>query len=87
MMHGCMNGMGIMSIFGALLLAGLILLGVVLVKSLSGSSTTVGGPGTTVDGDSGSGRGREILEERYARGELSAEEYREMRRTLEGEDG
>lgn len=87
MTNGCMNGMGIMLIFGALLLVGLILLGWVLVKSLPGGSPTVGGPGTPVDGDSGSGRGREILEERYARGELSAEEYREMRRTLEDEDG
>lgn len=82
-----MNGMGMAWIFGAVLLVGLILLGVVLVKSVSGKSPTVGGSGTTGGSGSGSGRGREILDERFARGEVSAEEYREMRRTLEDENG
>lgn len=87
MMNGCMNGMGMAWVFGALLLVGLILLGVVLVKSVSGKSSTVGGSSRTSGSGSGSGRGREILDERFARGELSAEEYREMRRTLEDENG
>ena len=81
-----MNGMGMAWVFGALLLVGLILLGVVLVKSVSGKSSTVGGSGTNGGSASGSGRGREILQERFARGELSDEEYREMRRTLEDDN-
>ncbi len=36
--------------------------------------------------DSRSSRAREILEERYARGEISTEEYRERLRTLEEDD-
>ena len=79
---GCMGGMALMGIAGLLLLAGLVVLVVVLVKSFSGRSGNNGGAGTGV----ASGRGRQILEERYARGEVSSEEYRERLRTLE-EDG
>ncbi|MFD0449828.1 SHOCT domain-containing protein [Rhodococcus aetherivorans] len=34
----------------------------------------------------GEGRARQILEERYARGEIDSEEYRERRRVLDGHD-
>lgn len=74
---GMMGGMWMAWFFGALLLVGLALLVVVLVKSVSGTSSPPEGR------DPGAGRGRQILEERYARGELSAEEYQEMRRILE----
>lgn len=79
---GCMGGMALMGIAGLLLLVGLVVLVVVLVKGFSGRSGNNGGAGTSVV----SGRGRQILEERYARGEVSSEEYRERLRTLE-EDG
>ncbi|WP_435198080.1 SHOCT domain-containing protein [Janibacter sp. GS2] len=74
---GMMSGMWMAWFFGALLLVGLALLVVVLVKATSRTSTPPAGHGPDA------GRGREIVEERYARGELSAEEYREMRRILE----
>ena len=74
---------GLMWVFGLLLLAGVIVLVVVLVKTFSGRSSYTGG----TDGSRGRGvgpdRARGILEERYARGELSAEEYREGLRILE----
>lgn len=81
-----MGGMGLMWTFGLLVLVGVIVLVVVLVKALSGKSSNNAssdarrGPGVDP------GRGRQILEERYARGELSTEEYRERLRILE-EDG
>ena len=83
---GGMGGMGLMWIFGLLTLVGVIVLVVVLVKAFTGRSSNPGGPATGRGSGVGPGRGREILEERYARGELSTEEYRERLRTLE-EDG
>lgn len=76
------GAMGMSWVFGTLLLIGLILLAVVLAKSVRGTSTTAHGSDAVAGRDAG--RGREILDERYARGELSAEEYRKMRDTLEG---
>ena len=83
---GGMGGMGLMWIFGLLVLVGVVVLVVVLVKAFTGRPSTTGGSGTNSGPGPGPGRGREILEERYARGELSTEEYRERLRTLE-EDG
>ncbi|RJT76977.1 SHOCT domain-containing protein [Arthrobacter cheniae] len=88
---GGIGGMGFTWIFGLLMIVGLIVLVVVLVKTFTGGSSTGGASTTERPDDSDgtrarSGRGREILAERYARGELSAEEYRERLRTLE-EDG
>lgn len=78
---GCMAGMAAMWILGLLLLAGAVALTVVLVRAAVNR--------TGSQGDAGAGRssgpGRQILEERYARGELSTEEYRERLRTLEGD--
>ena len=79
---GCMGGMAVMGIAALLVLVGLVVLVVVLVKTFTGRSGVNGGMGAGAP----SGRGRQILEERYARGELSSEEYRERLRTLE-EDG
>lgn len=76
---GCMGAMALMWIVGLLLLVGLVVLVVVLVKSFSGRSENNGGAGT----GAASGRARQILEERYARGELGSEEYRERLRTLD----
>lgn len=78
---GCMGGMAMMWIAGLLLLVGVIVLVVVLVKRFSGGSQNR----ERAEAGTGSGRGRQILEERYARGELSTEEYRERLWTLEEE--
>ncbi|MFP3397151.1 SHOCT domain-containing protein [Brevibacterium sp. SIMBA_078] len=83
---GGMGGMGLMWVFGPLVLAGVIVLVVVLVKTLSGRSSNTGAPDHGRAPGADPGRGREILQERYARGELSAEEYRERLQTLE-DDG
>lgn len=80
---GGMGGMGLMWIFGLLMLVGVVVLVVVLVKAFTGGSSTSGGPSTSQKSGTGAGRGREILEERYARGEISTEEYRERLRALE----
>lgn len=84
MMNG--GGMGLMWVFGLLVLAGVIVLVVVLVTTLSGRSSNTGAPDHGRAPGADPGRGREILQERYARGELSAEEYRERLQTLE-DDG
>ncbi|MBG6218774.1 putative membrane protein [Arthrobacter sp. CAN_A6] len=84
MMNGNdMGGMGLMWIFGLLMLVGVIVLIVVLVKAFSGRPQNTAGPDNSRGPGTGPGRGREILEERYARGELSTEEYRERLSTLE----
>lgn len=78
-------GMGWMWIFWLLLIAGLILLVVVAVRALSGGTEGSGtnrpgaGFGRTPDPTA---RAQEILAERFARGELSDEEYQSRLRTL-----
>ncbi|WP_026534110.1 SHOCT domain-containing protein [Arthrobacter sp. H14] len=84
MMNGSgMGGMGLMWIFGLLVLVGVIVLIIVLVKALSGRPQNTAGADNSRGPGTGGDRAREILEERYARGELSTEEYRERLRTLE----
>ncbi|WP_026821231.1 SHOCT domain-containing protein [Arthrobacter castelli] len=82
---GGMGGMGLMWIFGLLALVGVIALVVVLVKTFTGTTSNTGASGHSTGRGVGSDRARDILEERYARGELSTEEYRERLRTLEGD--
>ncbi len=88
------SGMGMWG-FGLLLVVGVGLLVVLAARAL-GSGVTRGprvGPnepphdatGTEQPQDApapGPGRAREILDERYARGELSTEEYRERLQSL-----
>lgn len=72
-------------LFGLLMLVGLVLLVVVAVRMLGGGirrDTASGAGGSRRPARS---RAREILDERYARGELSAEEYHERLQML-GED-
>lgn len=68
-------------LFMALLLGGLVLLVVLLVRVLAGG--TGGGPAS--GGGAGQRRARQILAERYARGEISTEEYQARLRALEGD--
>lgn len=67
-------------VFLAILLIGVAVLAVVLVRVLAGR----GGP--TPDGG-GRSQARQILDERYARGEIDVEEYDERRRRLNDGDG
>ncbi|AUI52860.1 SHOCT domain-containing protein [Arthrobacter crystallopoietes] len=69
-------GMAWMWIFGLLLLTGLVLLIVFLVRALSAGPNR----GSRRSGEATRARG--ILEERYARGKLSTEEYQERLRIL-----
>lgn len=78
MYGGGMDGFWWPWVFGLLLVVGVVVLLVVLVKALSGRSLN--------NGNNGRSRGRGILDERYARGELSTEEYRERLNALQEGD-
>ena len=85
---GMGSGWG-MWLFGTLLLVGLVLLIVVAVRLMlrgtPGRDAYLGDrSGPYPAAPAGQSRAREILEERYARGEIDSEEYRERRRTLDG---
>lgn len=73
------GSMAMMWLAGLLLLGGVVVLAVVLVRAFFGGFRIEGRAGCRL------GPGREVLEERYARGELSTEEHRERLRVL-GED-
>lgn len=78
--HGYGMGYGVgMWLGGVLLLVVVVTLVVLLVRSAGSSSPPPpqGGPGPAA-------RAREVLDERYARGEISTEEYRERRAHLDG---
>ena len=84
-MMGSGFGMGWMWLFWLLLVLGVILLVVVAVRALGGG-VTWGSARRDVDGvPRGRSRARQLLDERYARGELTTEEYRERLQAL-GED-
>jgi putative membrane protein len=81
---GAGSGMGWMWMFWLLLVVGIVLVVVVAVRALGGGirrDGTAGGSG----GRPSRSRAREVLDERYARGELTTEKYRERLTTL-GED-
>ncbi|GAA1451106.1 hypothetical protein GCM10009641_84930 [Mycobacterium cookii] len=66
--------------YGVLLVLGVVLLAVTAVRMLAGGLHTGSGrPGRP----SGTGGARQILEKRYAAGELSTEEYQHRSRVLE----
>ena len=75
-------GMGWMWIVWPLVILGIVLLVVLLLR---GSGTGGGGSPPPPPETSGRTRAQEILDERYARGELSEEEYQERLRNLRGE--
>lgn len=80
--------MGLMVLFGVLLLAGLVVLIVVLVRALGGggrqdqSPPSSYGPTGVSAPEVGAVRARQILAERYARGEIETEEYQARLRAL-----
>jgi putative membrane protein len=73
---GGMIMMGLVSLLILALLVGLIVAIVMLVRSGQRA-------GTTVTGNAARGSALEILKERYARGDITREEYQDMRRDLD----
>lgn len=76
-------GMGWMWLFWLLLISGIGLLAVVAARVLAGGVTGSAGGGGPAPRERS--RARQILDERYARGEIATEEYQERLRVL-GED-
>lgn len=72
-------GMGWMWLFWLLLIVGVVVLLVLAVRVFGGGLTDRAGGAAPSHGPS---RAQEILDERYARGELTTEEYRERLRVL-----
>lgn len=72
------NGWGWMWLVGAVVLVCIVVLVVILVRNSMAPSRARQAATT------GSAAARHILDERYARGELTAEEYREMLKNLGG---
>ena len=79
-------GMGWMWLFWLLLVLGVVLLVVVVVRAVGGGVTRSGADRPDAGARPGRGRARQLLDERYARGEITTEEYRERLSEL-GEDG
>lgn len=75
-------GTGWMWLFWLLLIIGVVLLAVVTVRALGGGITRGDGRDDRVPGEQS--RARQVLDERYARGEISTEEYQERLRVLGG---
>ncbi len=84
MMWGYGTNMGWMWLWGLILLIGIALVVLVAVRLFTGGGSS-GGPPGPAGPYPGRSRARQILDERFARGELSAEQYREQVRVL-GED-
>ena len=80
------SGMGWMWLFWLLLALGVVLLVVVLVRAVGGGVTGPTADQRGAGARPGRSRARELLDERYARGEISTEEYRERLSALE-QDG
>ena len=78
-------GMGWMWLFWILLVLGVALLALVAVRAVGGGVTRGSTNRPGAGAQSGRSRARELLDERYARGDITTEEYRERLSAL-GED-
>jgi putative membrane protein len=84
-----MGGMWVWTLLGALLLAGLLVLGFLALRAAVGrTDNSTARPGRVSGGEPPRrrGRARQILDERYARGDITTEEYRERLPPLQDED-
>ncbi len=73
-------GMGLWSLLAMLLFwGGLIALAILLVKALFPHT-----PRPSTPSQENGGNAREILNQRYARGEISSEQYEMMKQDIEG---
>lgn len=81
MLWGYGVDMGFSWLFALLVLAGIVFLVLLAVRVFGGSHDRSGGNGATGSAAERS-RARQILDERYATGELTAEQYREQIRVL-----
>ena len=70
-------GMGWMWLFWLLLVLGVVVLVVVAVRVVGGGVTSRTADSRDAGARPGRSRARQLLDERYARGELTTEEYRE----------
>lgn len=79
MMWGYGFDMGWMWLFGLLVLVGVVLIVIVAVRAFSGGVHRDSSQGDTgaLPGQGHRSTARQLLDERYAKGELSSEEYRE----------
>jgi putative membrane protein len=68
-------------LFGLVLVVGLVLLAVLLVRVLGGGVDR--GTGAHTGQAERRSSARDILDERYARGEMGTEEYQERRRAID----
>lgn len=78
-------GMGWMWLFWPLIILVIVLLVVLLVRGTTPRTPGPGGEAAPSRPEGGRSRAQEILDERYARGELTDEEYEERLRHLRGE--
>lgn len=77
-------GMGLMWVLWPLLILGVVILVVFLVRQSTGTPGP-GGGSAAPRGEGGRSRAREILDERYARGEIDDQEYHQRLRHLRGD--
>ena len=75
--HGMNFGMSWAWVFWVLLILGAVVVGAVVMKAFTG------GRSAHPPGEDHRPRPRDILDERYARGELSTDEYRERLQNLD----
>ncbi|MFU8839970.1 MAG: hypothetical protein ACNA8R_04530 [Nitriliruptoraceae bacterium] len=77
--------MTLIIVYAALLVVGVTLLGVTVVRILGGGVADSAAAPPVAPSEAGRSA-RRILDERYAVGDLSTEEYQQRRRILEGGD-
>ena len=81
--YGPMMGWGWMWLFWALIVIGVVLLVVLTIRLMRGGISGSGGDSHRHDQPLGSLTARQILEQRYARGEIDTDEYKERLQTLD----
>jgi len=81
--YGSMMGWGWMWLFWALIVIGVVLLVVLTIRLVRGGTSEPGRDAHRYDQAPGPLTARQILEQRYARGEIDTAEYKERLQTLD----